>query len=396
MPDHRLLPEDRRARPRTFRPVDDPRASQPEIFDPALKQFDDAYRAGEPRFTDPGLSAAWYAARRTAMDAALAAVAASGRADHLVLRGSVVLKAWFGDAAREPGDVDFVVTPADWTLDDPRTENLFDDIVGAVNRTTGPVRFPPGRSVTEDIWTYERAPGRRLLLGWEADGLPGGTVQLDFVFNEELPVPAEPLELAPGTVLNVAGRELSLAWKLLWLATDRYPQGKDLYDAALLARSTGLRYQVLRDVFVTGEAHYAEEPVGPESVPTETDWSNFAAEYPQLAGEESDHARRLAEALAPTFAEVPDADRAAWWREGWLGPVRRLHADQGFAAAQAWLAARQAPLQLAHRLTAEALGPAAPEHLGAAMLDCPAWSWYADRAAGGRLSAETVDAWLRS
>ncbi|PYC74957.1 hypothetical protein C7C45_03455 [Micromonospora arborensis] len=31
---------------------------------------------------------------------------------------------------------------------------------------------------------------------------------------------------------------LALAWKLLWLATDRYPQGKDLYDAALLAEHT--------------------------------------------------------------------------------------------------------------------------------------------------------------
>ncbi|MGX4732413.1 nucleotidyl transferase AbiEii/AbiGii toxin family protein [Kitasatospora griseola] len=395
MTDHRLLPEGRRHRPSTHLAIDDPRAVQPAVFDPALKQFDNAYRAGDPQFTDPDLAAAWYAARRTAMDTVLAAVAASAWADHLVLRGSVVLKAWFGDAAREPGDLDFVVTPADRMLDDPRTGDLFDDLTRAVCATTGRVRFLAEQTATEDIWTYERAPGRRLVLVWTADGLPDGTVQLDFVFNEDPPLPAEPLEVAPGAVLNVAGRELSLAWKLLWLATDRYPQGKDLYDAALLARSTGLRYQVLRDVFVTGEAHYAEEPVGPDSVPSETDWSNFAAEYPQLAGEESDHARHLAEALAPTFAEVPDADRAAWWREGWLGPVRRLHAEQGFAAAQAWLAARRAPLQLAHRLTAEALGPAAPEHLGAAMLDCPAWSWYADQAAGGRLSAETVDAWLR-
>ncbi|MGW4384328.1 hypothetical protein [Kitasatospora sp. NPDC004531] len=40
------------------------------------------------QFTDPALATAWYAARRTAMDTGLAAVAASRWADHLVLRGS--------------------------------------------------------------------------------------------------------------------------------------------------------------------------------------------------------------------------------------------------------------------------------------------------------------------
>ncbi|MFJ8439647.1 nucleotidyl transferase AbiEii/AbiGii toxin family protein [Kitasatospora griseola] len=395
MTDHRLLPENRRDRPSTHLAIDDPRAARPAVFDPALKQFDNAYRAGDPRFTDPDLSAAWYAARRTAMDAVLAAVAASPWADHLVLRGSVVLKAWFGDAAREPGDLDFVVTPADLMLDDPRTGDLFDDLTRAVCATTGPVRFVAERTAAEDIWTYERAPGRRLMLVWTADGLPDGAVQLDFVFNEDLPLPAEPLEVAPGAVLNVAGRELSLAWKLLWLATDRHPQGKDLYDAALLAGSTRLRYTVLRDVFVTGEAHYADDPIGPDSVPAETEWVHFATEYPQLAGEESDHARRLTDALAPTFAEVPDADRVARWREGWLAPVRRLHAEDGFAAAQAWLAAHRAPLALAHRLTAEALGPAAPDDLAEAMLACPAWSWYAERISDADLPRETLDRWLR-
>jgi len=31
--------------------------------------------------------------------------------NHLVLRGSLLLKAWLGAAAREPGDMDWVVTP---------------------------------------------------------------------------------------------------------------------------------------------------------------------------------------------------------------------------------------------------------------------------------------------
>ncbi|MFJ1794179.1 hypothetical protein [Kitasatospora griseola] len=189
-------------------------------------------------------------------------------------------------------------------------------------------------------------------------------------------------------MLNVAGGELSLAWKL-------HPQGKDLYDAALLAGSARLRYEVLRDIFAAGDIRFAERPIGPDSVPAETEWHHFAAEYPQSAGEESDHRRRLAAALAPTFAEVPDAERADWWREGWLAPVRRLHAEDGFAAAQTWLAAHRPPLALAHRLTTEALGPAAPDNLAEAMLGCPAWSWYAERISDVDLPRETLDHWPR-
>ena len=45
-----------------------------------------------------------------------------------------------------------------------------------------------------------------------------------------LPGVAAPMLAAPAP--------LALAWKLLWLATDTYPQGKDLYDAVLLAENT--------------------------------------------------------------------------------------------------------------------------------------------------------------
>ncbi|MFJ5233658.1 nucleotidyl transferase AbiEii/AbiGii toxin family protein [Kitasatospora sp. NPDC088391] len=310
------------ALPPTFRPIDDPRARQPVLFDPALKQYANAYRPGDPRFADPALAAAWSAARRAAMDAVLRAVADSGWVDHLVLRGSVLLRAWFGPAAREPGDLDFVVVPEDWMIGDPRTDDLLYGLVRAAAAEPAPVRFLPGEAATEDIWTYDRVPGRRLLLPWEADGLPGGTVQVDFVFNERLPAPPEPYEVVPDALLNIAGQELSLAWKLMWLHTDAHPQGKDLYDAALLAGSTRLRYAVLRDVFTVGaETGHAWHPLGPDTVPGagahRTEWEHFVAEHPHLAGEEADHHRALAAALAPTFAEVPESDRARWWAAGW-------------------------------------------------------------------------------
>ncbi|HEY6795948.1 MAG TPA: hypothetical protein VI248_14825 [Kineosporiaceae bacterium] len=58
----------------------------------------------------------------------------------------------------------------------------------------------------------------------------------NIVFGAHLPLAPQPLTL-PGVAVPVlaAPAPLALAWKLMWLATDRYPQGKDLYDAALLA-----------------------------------------------------------------------------------------------------------------------------------------------------------------
>ncbi|MEU9133126.1 nucleotidyl transferase AbiEii/AbiGii toxin family protein [Kitasatospora sp. NPDC048540] len=112
------------ALPLTLRPADDARATQAAVFDPALKQHPNAFRAADPSFTDPALSAAWYAARRRAMDLLLAAVADSPWAGHLVVRGSVVLRAWYGDATREPGDLDFVVVPREWRIEEDRTTDL--------------------------------------------------------------------------------------------------------------------------------------------------------------------------------------------------------------------------------------------------------------------------------
>ncbi|GAA2278492.1 hypothetical protein GCM10010430_75580 [Kitasatospora cystarginea] len=107
--------------PRSLYPVADERTVQRAVFDPSLRGYVKAMRAGGSAFDDPAVGARWYGARRKALDTVLAAVAASPWTDHLVLRGSVLLTAWYGKAAREPGDLDFVVTPADWELANPRT-----------------------------------------------------------------------------------------------------------------------------------------------------------------------------------------------------------------------------------------------------------------------------------
>ncbi|MFF4387032.1 nucleotidyl transferase AbiEii/AbiGii toxin family protein [Streptomyces sp. NPDC001552] len=302
-----------RALPRTLRPVAGDDLRQPALFDPSLKQFRRAYRAGDPVFDDPARTAAWLAARRAVLDAVLLAVSQSRWGDSLVLRGSVLLADWFGDAAREPGDLDFVVVPRSWNIDDGRTARMLEEIAAGAAGRAG---IKDSGMVCEDIWTYERVPGTRMVLPWQVPGLPAGHVQLDFVFNERLPEEPEPVELACGAVLLAASPALSLAWKLLWLVGDSHPQGKDLYDAVLLAERYPLPYALLDQVFrlapeqplpnpgVTAADIAAYGNVGDE-------WRHFAAEYPQLSDSEEDYARRLVAALAPTFAEAPENPRPA-------------------------------------------------------------------------------------
>ncbi|MFB7274624.1 nucleotidyl transferase AbiEii/AbiGii toxin family protein [Streptomyces sp. NPDC056244] len=306
---------------------------RPAVFDPALKQFANAYRAGEPRFPDEETGRAWHRARRTVLDLVLAAVAEGPWADHLVLRGSVLMATWFGERARDPGDLDFVVVPRDWAMDEPRTAGLFEAIArdtAALARTRGDrVVIDAAGMVTEDIWTYERVPGRRMLLPWSAPGIPGGTVQLDLVFNELLPAPAEPTELrplgdGPGCRLLAASPGLSLAWKLLWLVSDAYPQGKDLYDAVLLAEHTAPEYGLVRDAFVLG-GYEGLRPPGRwwlEPLYAEVGWEHFTADHPWIEGSAQTYTDRLGRALEPflTVAEPADEDMYSRWAR-WLRPL---------------------------------------------------------------------------
>ncbi|MEU6211028.1 nucleotidyl transferase AbiEii/AbiGii toxin family protein [Streptomyces sp. NPDC047023] len=315
LPSVALDEETRAARdlPRTLRPVVGDDVRQRAVFDPSLRHNFRGYRAGDPVFDAPERTAAWLRARRAAMDAVLSAVAESAWAGSLVLRGSALMADRFGEAAREPGDLDFVVVPETWRMEDGRTDRMLDGIAAAADGRAG---IKASGAVSEEIWTYDRVPGRRMVLPWSVPGLPDGQVQLDFVFTERLPVAPEPAELACGAVLLAATPELSLAWKVLWLISDRHPQGKDLYDAVLLAERHRLPNGLLQEVFrQAGEAPQPHRDVelldivhiAPEGY-VGAEWQHFEAEYPHLAapGEEAFLAR-LVEALRPTF-ESPAPD----------------------------------------------------------------------------------------
>ncbi|MFK0168025.1 nucleotidyl transferase AbiEii/AbiGii toxin family protein [Streptomyces sp. NPDC090306] len=306
--------------PLTLRPVTGDDVTQRLLFEPALKQHPNAFRASDPEFTDPGRTEAWQAARRTALGLVPAAIAASGFADALVLRGSALMAAWFGDAAREPHDLDFVVTPDTWGVDEPRTERLLRGVALAAEELArergGPVTFTADGAVTEGIWTYDRVPGLRTALPWSAPGLPGGYVQLDFVFNEKLPEPPVGVRLPDGTTVRGASPALSLAWKLMWLSDDMYPQAKDLYDAVLLAERYPLPYSLLDAVFraAGGLPERWPGPLLEDLTANVTDlsdeeWDTFASEYPHLAVDRARLPERLRLAVADTYAGYFDRPR---------------------------------------------------------------------------------------
>ncbi|MFJ4279300.1 nucleotidyl transferase AbiEii/AbiGii toxin family protein [Streptomyces massasporeus] len=296
--------------PKTLRPVPGDDVVQFPVFDPALKHHHNAYRATDPCFSDPERGEAWRAARRQALHLVLAAIGDSEWVDALVLRGSVLMSAWFGDAAREPGDLDFVVVPHTWRMEDGRTDRMLGGIAAAAQELAearGPgVGISARGAVVEDIWTYDRVPGRRMVLPWGAPGLPGGHVQLDFVFNERLPEEPEPTELAGGALVQAATPALSLAWKLMWVISDAHAQGKDLYDAVLLAERYPLRRELLHEVFrLSGEWPYpCREEILLEDVVEAVgyvEWNHFVTEYPRFRDDEREFAERLVRAVTPAF-----------------------------------------------------------------------------------------------
>jgi hypothetical protein len=279
-------------------------------------------------------------ARRAVLDHVLAVVAGSHLVDHLVLRGSRLLQAWAGTAAREPADLDWIVVgpvvapgplvvaspygdlsdlveewpqlevsrPCEvrwWDVDEPTgtEDHRLDawaqmdawedeepdwvaDRIGGLDWTVvdGPGGDPvdaghpyqellellaerpvavPGvvleaaKAERTDEWTYayqptgdfwsEGVPGVRVRLPYQADGLPGGSVQLDFSYDEWLPEPSVHTRIprtggghGPEIVVRAVGPEVSLAWKRDWLERDRREGGealaKDVCDVELLER----------------------------------------------------------------------------------------------------------------------------------------------------------------
>lgn len=290
--------------PPTYQPLPPrPKLRQRAVFDPALKQYANAYRAGEPVFTDPGTGQRWHAARRAAMRHLIDVIADTPWAQQLVLRGSVTMSAWFGAAAREPGDVDFVVTPFSMSIRSDEAKAMLAGVLSALRARPG-AGLDPDLVEMSEIWTYERADGRRLVIPFATDDELTGSVQADFVFNEHLDLEPVTIRLdGVGRAMRAAGPAQSLAWKLMWLATDMYPQGKDLYDATLLAEHTTVDLRLVRDLLRPELGREADDFTAGSVLRWKVDWDNFIDEYPGIPGNAAAWKRRLALALERKFTE---------------------------------------------------------------------------------------------
>lgn len=295
-----------------------------KIFDPALRGYVQGFRQGDALIADPLARQRWSAARGEVVACVLRAIAESPWASHLVLRGSATMPAWVGDVARRPGDLDWVVLPDAWASDSAEAGSLLDGFVAAIAThgvAAGEAKIDVGNVAVDEIWTYERAQGKRLTFSWTVPGLPPGKLQCDFVFKEVLWAPPVPLTLpAPSgdaIQLQAAGPEQSLAWKILWLMTDSYPQGKDLYDAVLLSRCVQLSPEMAAhtleairgtfhtpgsfDQWIEKQEDWVLGQVG------DVEWQDFHKEHPWVDADLEAWIAAFRKAVAPVDALIVSA-----------------------------------------------------------------------------------------
>ncbi|MBC7805530.1 MAG: nucleotidyl transferase AbiEii/AbiGii toxin family protein [Akkermansiaceae bacterium] len=270
-----------------------------------------------------------YSARGRVIHHLLELINRSGLGELVVLRGSLLMKAWYGDAAREPGDIDWVLRDDESqykpTFFRERLKNFLRSV--AKHSDVGGVRINSRKIVEDAINTkgeYQSLVGRRLIFPWQSAGKASGTIQMDFAFDEVLRVSpswtAIPNPVGEETRVWAVSKEESLAWKIVWLEHDAgnttpsqltvgtKPKGKDLYDAVLLAEDIFLPMDLLLRVCAE---HYwymtsanSGNPFGSEAFPLmwDVDWEPFQKEHPKITGWATDWQMRLAYALSPTFS----------------------------------------------------------------------------------------------
>ncbi|QSQ17105.1 nucleotidyl transferase AbiEii/AbiGii toxin family protein [Myxococcus landrumensis] len=275
-------------------------ARRTNVFDPALKQYGAAYIKAAPRFDDVEEEAAFRAARSRLLRKSLLGIGRASVADRLVVRGSIALELWYGPRARPAKDIDLVITPETFGPTSSEGQRVISELRQAVAgalREEG-ICVEPEAIPADDIWTYDRVEGRRLSFPWTWRGHLRDTVQVDIVFNERMCDAPVPLTVE-GVALRGTSPAESLASKLLWLTNDWYPQGKDLFDAVLLAEDVRLPAELLRRVFAEKHGHWKDLFLtGEFALDSEVDWENFALENPALArGSAAEHWMRLKRAL---------------------------------------------------------------------------------------------------
>jgi hypothetical protein len=215
-----------------------------------------------------------------------------------------------GQHPRLPPEGTTWIDTVDVELDACRPHRDIGALVEKHPRAAGGVLVDADHTVDSNIsYGYDTGYGSggvRVTIPWHAEDAGSGSVQLDFAYDQTLPDPPVLTAIPRGTddgrtAVWTASRELSLAWKLLWLGTDQVTrersQGKDLYDAVLLAELSGVRPapRLLRRVL---RAVPDRDILRPASVRAWTvDWAEFRAAHPRVTGAAADWLGRLAAAI---------------------------------------------------------------------------------------------------
>lgn len=270
-------------------------------------------------------------AHEGALDHVLAAISRSRWGEHLVLRGSALMRAWYGRDARMPHDLDFIVDSEVWRDDEFQTGEIFEDLFLDVEYSPRTdlmdgLCFVPSRVGRSSIGAYgtretmvrDRPDDRwgfRLTLPWYCGGARG-QAQVDFAFDEKLHAPpcrtAVPrLSGDAPLFLKAATPEQSLCWKLHWLWIDSRPLCKDLYDVwllrnvrpspSLLDRTTGVgdaASRVATDWLQADVLRWGR-----------LDWDGFRAEYPMVRGTARDYRKAIEDDLVRPLLD-PEAPGA--------------------------------------------------------------------------------------
>ena len=288
---------------------------QDKIFDPAVLQFAHGFRLGGPTIGDPARRRRWLDHHRAVGTEVIRQLALGPIGSSLMLRGSWLLALWYGERAREPHDVDYV------SLGSIDADELVAGVVATLGAASS-VRDLGVRGADIElspIWTYDRVEGRRLALPWAvADDLVG-VLQIDLTFDEPFDEPPVPWCLDDGTEVLAATPSQSLVWKLEWLLTDMYPQGKDLYDAVLLheaAPLTAPQWRRAVDRVRSSDGwHRPTPPTADDLYVPDTEWAWFCEEYPQMTAGLSlpDLRRQLVDAIATCGLERVRRDRFTGW-----------------------------------------------------------------------------------
>ncbi|MGC4047881.1 MAG: nucleotidyl transferase AbiEii/AbiGii toxin family protein [Armatimonas sp.] len=260
--------------------------NRPHIFDPALRHYPHGFRQGDPKFADESTRLYWEWMQQEAMTHLLGITKACSWKDGPILRGSVVLWHYLGGQARVPRDLDWLVQPTSLKPDSPLIQDFFREVVARLRDepSFGSGAFEPDEIRYDDIWVYDKSPGLRLVFPWYAQNMPVGMVQMDFAFQEPLPTAPVYLDLPGASGVRAASLEQLLAWKLYWLKEDDYPQGKDLYDATLIAEH----------LYAAGTPYSFDLP---DTLVSDVYWDDFLSEYPDVQGDPASWAKRLRAAL---------------------------------------------------------------------------------------------------